>query len=81
MLHAHVDKNSAVPWWAAFGAPLVGVPLLVILLALGAPKKAQSDPVEATKVYTTTTEQVDPTASTSVQVAPTYKENGTLSRC
>lgn len=29
--------ESAVPWWAAFGAPLVGVPLLVGLLALGSP--------------------------------------------
>lgn len=30
----YVEK-SAVPWWAAFGAPLVGVPILVALLALG----------------------------------------------
>jgi hypothetical protein len=34
MIRAHIDR-SAVPWWAAFGAPLVGVPLLVGLLALG----------------------------------------------
>lgn len=35
MISAHIDRKSAVPWWAAFGAPLVGVPLLVGLLALG----------------------------------------------
>ena len=35
MIHAHIDKRSAVPWWAAFGAPLIGVPILVALLALG----------------------------------------------
>ena len=30
-----LNDRSAVPWWAAFGAPLVGVPLLVGLLAFG----------------------------------------------
>ena len=35
MIQAHMTKKSAVPWWAAFGAPLFGVPLLVALLALG----------------------------------------------
>lgn len=29
------NDKSAVPWWAAFGAPLVGVPLLVGLMAFG----------------------------------------------
>ena len=32
---SYLNDKSAVPWWAAFGAPLVGVPLLVGLLALG----------------------------------------------
>ena len=43
MIHAHIDKEKAVPIWAAVGAPLVGVPLMVALLALTAP--AESAPV------------------------------------
>lgn len=35
MSNSTFGKKSAVPWWAAFGAPLVGVPVLVALLALG----------------------------------------------
>ena len=31
----HFDERSAIPWLARLGAPLVGVPLLVGLLALG----------------------------------------------
>lgn len=35
MLSGTLQKKTAVPWWAAFGAPLIGVPVLVALLALG----------------------------------------------
>jgi len=35
MMGGTFANRSAVPWWAAFGAPLVGVPVLVALLALG----------------------------------------------
>jgi hypothetical protein len=38
MIHAHLSEKRAVPWWAAIGAPLVGVPLMIGLLALAAPK-------------------------------------------
>ncbi len=38
MMNAHLSEKRAVPWWAAIGAPLVGVPLMVGLLALVAPK-------------------------------------------
>ena len=34
MIHAHIDKEKAIPLWALIGAPLVGVPLMVALLAL-----------------------------------------------
>jgi hypothetical protein len=38
MIHAHIDRESAIPWWAAFGAPLLVVPLLVALMAIWAPR-------------------------------------------
>lgn len=38
MTYAQIDKKRAVPWWAIFGAPLVGVPLVVAVLALAAPE-------------------------------------------
>ena len=41
MIHAQRDRKAAVPLWAAFGAPLVGVPLLVALLALGGPRSTE----------------------------------------
>ncbi len=37
MINAHIDDRKTIPWWAAIGAPLVGIPLLVALLALSAP--------------------------------------------
>ena len=39
MTYAQIDKKRAVPWWAIFGAPLVGVPLVVAVLALAAPEQ------------------------------------------
>ncbi len=38
MIHTTIQKDRAVPIWAAIGAPLVGVPLLVALLSLTAPE-------------------------------------------
>jgi hypothetical protein len=37
MIRTSIHKEKAVPLWAAIGAPLVGVPLMVALLALSAP--------------------------------------------
>lgn len=43
MIHAHIDKNRGIPWWAVVGAPLIGVPALVGLLALIAPGQQAVD--------------------------------------
>jgi hypothetical protein len=56
MIHAHLDKQKAVPLWAAIGAPLIGVPLMVALLALMAPAES---PVVIEPDAGVTTEQVD----------------------
>lgn len=51
MMHAHIKKDIAVPIWAAIGAPLIGVPLMVALLALAAPadRAAEGEPDAAVK--------------------------------
>ena len=38
MTQKHLDKKKNPPLWAVLGAPLIGVPLMVALIALGAPK-------------------------------------------
>ena len=37
MMKARLNRRSDIPWWVALGAPLIGVPLLVGLLAVTAP--------------------------------------------
>jgi len=48
------NERSAVPWWAAFGAPLVGIPILVALLAVGAAGKADAAVGNGSEKVTTT---------------------------
>lgn len=43
MHQTHLNRASTIPWWAAFGAPLLGVPLIVGLLAWSAPAVPESD--------------------------------------
>ena len=35
MSRTYLNDEKAGPLWAVFGAPLVGVPLMVVILALG----------------------------------------------
>ncbi len=37
MIQARRPNRKSIPWWAALGAPLIGIPLLVALVALTAP--------------------------------------------
>lgn len=39
MTQKHLDRKKNPPLWAVLGAPLIGVPLMVALIALGAPKQ------------------------------------------
>jgi hypothetical protein len=39
MTYAQINKERAVPWWAICGAPRVGVPVVVAVLALVAPEQ------------------------------------------
>ncbi len=56
MLNTYINERREVPLWAALGAPLIGVPLMVALLALTAPK--QETRVDAPEAGVTT-EQVE----------------------
>ncbi len=56
MNRAYFRNERAVPIWAVIGAPLVGVPLMVALLALSSPK--ETAPVVEPKAGFTT-EQVE----------------------
>ena len=69
MIHAHIDTRSAVPWWAAFGAPLIGVPLLVGLLALGSMHDAKAGAARDAETGCVT-EQTEALQAAAVQVAP-----------
>ena len=81
MMKAHIDQASAVPWWAAFGAPLIGVPLMILLLALGAPGDAVgTDDGEVEAGYVAEKVEVE-NIGVSIDLPPEYIEDDANSRC
>ena len=68
MLNVHLTNEREVPWWA-IGAPAIGVPLMIALLALTAPKP--ETPVDGTDLGVTT-EQVDRQAVDHAFSVPTH---------
>lgn len=81
MIKAHINQESAVPWWAAFGAPLIGVPLMILLLALGAPGDAVGTSVEVEAGIAKETVEVEATVSATVDLPPEYVVDDVHSRC
>ncbi len=68
MIHAHIDRESAIPWWAAFGAPLLVVPLMVALLAIWAPRHGADNVVVSSDGARV--EQVQPQGGSAVALPP-----------
>lgn len=44
MINAHMKNRQSAPVWAILGAPLVGIPLIVALLALAQPRAESMEP-------------------------------------
>ena len=80
MMKAHVNQESAVPWWAAFGAPLIGVPLLIVLLALGAPGEATGTKGAVETGYAVDKVEVE-AVGVSQELPPEYLGEEAQSRC
>lgn len=67
MTYRYMKNEKALPLWAALGAPLIGVPLMVGLLSLVAPK-AEAPAEESTPELVTEpldTYGVEPVSSDS----------------
>ena len=70
MLNTLTNERREVPLWAAIGAPLVGVPLLVALLALTAPK--QETHVDGAEAGATMEQVEDQSIDHAASVAADY---------
>lgn len=80
MMKAHIDQASAVPWWAAFGAPLIGVPLMILLLALGAPGDVTGTKGEVDAGFAPDRVEVE-AVGVSMELPPEYVGDDAKSRC
>lgn len=65
MTHMNLKKDRTPPLWAVLGAPLIGVPVMVGLLALAAPKAegAAPEPVASFVTEPIDTYAVEPVSS------------------
>lgn len=69
MIKASMNDKRSAPVWAAIGAPLIGIPVLVGLLSLTAPRQEVTEPDQATVV---TVGRVD--AGFGAHVAPVCEQ-------
>lgn len=69
MTHRHLKTHGKPPLWAALGAPLVGVPLMVGLLALGASDREApaAEPVPAAVTEPVDTYGIEPVSTDSAE--------------
>jgi hypothetical protein len=77
-MSTYLSNKSAVPWWAAFGAPLLGVPLLVGLLALGSTGDDKGAGKEVEASYTTEQSEA---LQASIELPPVTMEASRDSHC
>jgi hypothetical protein len=65
MTHMNLKKEKTPPLWAVLGAPLIGVPLMVGLLALAAPngEGPTAEPVPAVVTEPIDTHPVEPVSN------------------
>lgn len=78
-MSTYLSNKSACPWWAAFGAPLLGVPLLVGLLALGSTGDAKVD--AGKDVEASYTIEQSEALQASIELPPVTVEAHLDSRC
>jgi len=73
MTYRYMKDEKTLPLWAALGAPVIGVPLMVALLAIAAPK-AEAPAEEPTPAFVTESVDTHLVVPTSADSAPTMDE-------